>query len=322
MRKVEVLKVVVILQAICLIALTGAVLVKMWPQAFGRSTQADAAPPGEEGDGAGTAVRSDDEEVATIGGQAITRRQLTDELYKQFGDTVLRTLMLRMAMDMEASANNIKVTQEDIDRELAASAEGYESEERFFTVMEEQLGLSREQVLEDIRYKLLLEAITASTVEVADDEAAAYIEQHPEQFAPKSEYHLRWIVTETRKQADSIISKLTEGEPFDVLAQEYSMDEFTRETGGDLGFIAADDPFYDGAMLAEAGMLAIGETAGPIEMQLGYAVIELLGVKSTEGLSGQRLVESVRKQLALERAMPIAEMEEELLQRYGAMEMR
>lgn len=319
MRRGEALKVVVILQAICLIALTGAVLIKMWPQAFGRGT--DPAPAIEDGEGP-DAVQPGDEVVASVGGISITKHQLTKELYAQYGDAVLRTLMLRQAMELEASGKDIKITQEDIDRELASSAEGYESEERFLAFMEEQLGLSKEQVLEDIRYKLILESITASTVTITDEDAAAYIEEHPEQFAPKLEYHLRWIVTETRKQADGIVSKLAGGEPFEALAQEYSLDEFTRHAGGDLGYIEANDPFYDGAMLDEAGAIAIGEMAGPIEMESGYAVIQLLGTKSTEGLSGELLLEKVRKQLALEKAKPMAEMEEELLLRHGAAVMK
>lgn len=318
MRRGEVLKAVVIVQAICLIALTGAVLVKMWPGAFGRET--DAAPPVEDGEG--TEVAPGDDAIASVGGKTITRRQLTEELYKQYGDAVLRTLMLREAMEREASAEGIKVTQEEIDRELALSAEGYESEERFFAVMEEQLGLRREQVMEDIRYRLLLEAITASTVTVTDEEATRYIDDHPERFAPKAEYHLRWILTETRRQSDDIIDMLADGGSFEGLAQAYSMDEFTRDTGGDLGFIEAEDPFYDGAMLAEAGMLAIGETAGPIALEAGFAVIQLMGAKSTEGLSGDLLLATVRKQLALERAKPMAEMEQELLARHDAVVMK
>lgn len=318
MKRGEVLKAVVILQAICLIALTGAVLVKMLPNAFGRGT--DVAPPVEDGEG--PEVLPGDEAIASVGGKPITRRQLTEELYKQYGDAVLRTLMLREAMGLEAAKKGIKVTQEEIDRELALSAEGYESEERFFTVMEEQLGLRREQVMEDIRYRLLLEAITAATVTVTDEEARQYIDSHPERFAPRTEYHLRWILTETRRQSNDIVDKLTNGDSFEELAKAYSMDEFTRDTGGDLGFIEAEDPFYDGAMLAEAGLLSIGETAGPIALESGFAVIQLMGAKSTEVLTGGLLLASVRKQLALERAKPMAEMEQELLARHEAVVMK
>ncbi|MHA6481510.1 peptidylprolyl isomerase [Paenibacillus sp. strain BS8-2] len=319
MRRGEVLKAVVIVQAICLIALTGAVLIKMWPQTFGRG--ADRAPSIEDGEGP-DAIQPGDEAIASVGGRMITKRQLTDELYEQYGDAVLRTLMLREAMELEAASNNIKITQEQMDRELALSAEGYESEEQFFTVMEEQLGLTREQVLEDTRYKLLLEAITASTVLVTDQEVDAYIELHEEQFAPQAEYHLRWILTETSKQADGIIVKLADGESFEVLASSYSLDEFTREAGGDLGFIESGDPFYDSALLAEAGRLEIGEIAGPIAIQSGFAIIQLMGTKSTEGLQGKLLLDTVRKQIALEKAKPMVDIEEELMLRYNAAVMK
>ena len=64
--------------------------------------------------------------------------------------------------------------------------------------------------------------------------------------------------------------------------------------------------------------MAIAEIAGPIELEEGYAVIELAGTRSTAALTGERLHELARKELALERAKPQQELEEALLYRYDA----
>lgn len=331
MKKNEMLKTVVILQAVCMIALTGMVMVKVWPlpgirdheqktekpvlpsnEGNGGTGQSGEGKPGSAGQEIGQQV------VASVGGKSITRGQLTEELYAQYGDAVLRVMMVRQAIDLEAESEQLGVSQIELDRELAKSAEGYESEQLFFDVMKEQLGMTKKQVLDDMRYKLLLEKITVRNISVTDDEVERYIDEHPEQFAPRLQLHLYWIVTNTKEQAEDLLKMLEEGEAFSELAKAYSLDEFTAELGGDLGMVDIDDPFYDKAVLTRAQGMDIAEIAGPIELEQGFAIIELAGRKTTSGLTGHRLADEVRKQLALEKAPPIKAQEEKLLKHYQA----
>ncbi|MCR2807243.1 peptidylprolyl isomerase [Paenibacillus soyae] len=305
MKRNEVLKTVVILQAVCMIALAGFVMAKAWPLPSANGNVRDTE---EQDDGA----------VAVVGNQVISKDRLTEELIEQYGDAVLRQLMIRQAIELEAEASGLAVAQEEANDELKRSAEGYENEEQFFDVMKEQLGMSRQQVMEDIRYRLLLQKIAVKDIPVSDEEVRQYIEDHPERFGEKRQYHLLWIVTATRAQAENILSRLESGEDFSELAGTYSIDEFTSQSGGDLGLVDADDPFYDEAVLSAASGMAIAEIAGPIELEEGYAVIELAGTRSTAALTGERLLELARKELALERAKPQQELEDELLSRYDA----
>lgn len=320
MKRYEVLKAVVILQAICMIALTGMVMVKVWPLPGLRgSDQGEQTPPPVSSEPGVSGQKP----VASVGGKLITRDELTSELFEQYGDEVLRVMMLRHALDLEAKATGLRIAQDELDREIAAAAEGYGDEESFYSVMKEQLGLSKEQIQEEYRYRLLLDRITIRDITVADAEVEHYMKEHPEQFEPQLQFHLRWIVTETKEQAESVLSKLMDGESFAAMARLYSRDEFTAEDGGNLGMIDADDPFYDGEMLAAAAGMSVAEIAGPIELaEQGYAIIELAGRKSTSNMASDRLFEQARKQLALERAKPLNVVEDELLKRYDAMVMK
>lgn len=324
MKRSEVLKAVVILQAVCMIVLTGMVAVKVWPLPGLRGDEQGTGKPevpveqGSEGPVTGDGLTV----VASVGGEPITKGQLTEELHTQYGEAVLRMMMVRLAIDKEAEATGLNLTQAETERELTRSAEGYESEEEFFRVMKEQLGMSEAQVMEDIKYRLLMEKITVRDNPVTDEEIEHYIEGHPEQFGSRDQYHLQWIVTATRAQAESVLAMLEDGEDFAAMARTYSMDAYTAESGGDLGMIDADDPFYDAAILSTAAGMAVAEIAGPIELEEGYAIIELVGRRSTSGLTGELLYEEARKQLALERARPQPELEDELLARYDAVIMK
>lgn len=326
MRKYEVLKAVVILQAVCMVVLSVVVVIRVWP---GHDRQLDNQQPTNVGSGEETAEpskpgqtptnQSDGSRViAKVGKENITLADLEGELHSQYGAAVLRTLMVHKAIDLEAAASELSILAEEQSRELDKMIEGYDSEERFFEVMQEQLGMSREQVLEDLHYRLLLEKIVVRSIHVSDEEVERYITDHPEEFDEKMQLHLQWIITETMKEAKSVMGLLSDGEDFAEMAHSYSIDSFTADTGGDLGLIDKDDPFYNREMMETASRLRVAEIAGPIKVDGGYAVIRLIERQMTTNMSGGRLQDTVRKQLALERADSFTKIEDKLLEKYDA----
>jgi foldase protein PrsA len=150
--------------------------------------------------------------IAKVGAEEITLADLDKELHTQYGEAVLRTLMVHKAIDLEAEAAELSVSAEEQNRELEKMVEGYDSETRFYEVMKEQLGMTKEQVLEDLRYRLLLEKIVTRSIYVSDEEVDRYIEDHPEEFEPRMQLHLQWIKTETLKEANAVLAQLTDGE--------------------------------------------------------------------------------------------------------------
>lgn len=319
MKKIGVLKTVVVLQAVCMIVLSVVIVIKMSP--FSNLSPDRESNSGTEqtdnsgdvpGQGAANGI------AASVGGQPITKDELEQELYYQYGDAVLRTMMVHKAIDLEAKAQQLEVSADEQERELAATVEGYESEEDFYKVMKEQLGMSEADVLKDLKYRLLLEKIAVLTVQLSDKDVADYIDEHPEQFAARLQLHLEWIVTDTYKDASGVLDLLANGEDFAQMAKVYSVDSFTAEDGGDLGLIDSDDPFYDAEMLDTASRLQPGEMAGPMQVDGGYALIRLVERQKTSAMTGHRLDDTARKQLALSRAKPLQEIEDELLAKYEA----
>ncbi|NIK72163.1 peptidylprolyl isomerase [Paenibacillus sp. BK720] len=320
MKKYGVLKAVVVLQAICMIVLSVAVIVKLSPFSDDpEKHDSDSETKAQAGDTPSDSDPSRSEGIAaTVGGFPITAAELADQLKRQYGDNVLRTLMVHKAIDLEAEAQRLTLSSEEEERELAAMMDGYDSEEVFYEVMKEQLGMTKSDVEEDVKYRLLLEKIAILTVNLSEVEIENYIAAHPEQFADRLRLHLQWIVTDTKNEASDVLDKLAAGDSFEQLALEYSKDANTSGSGGDLGLIDLDDPFYDADMLEEAGRLQTGESTGPIKVPEGYAVIRVLERQKTEGLTGHVLYDTARKELALSKAKPLSEIEDDLLKKYNA----
>jgi foldase protein PrsA len=256
--------------------------------------------------------------IAVIGGKPIYRSEFLDRLLAGYGNEVLREMLLQEAVGMEAASLGITVTDQELDREIGRMSAGYESEAAFYRSMKEQLGMDRQAVREEAKYRLLLEKLATKDVQISETEIRNYYNEHRQEYGPRKQMEIAWILMESREEARQVLQMLADGADFRVLAARYSMDEMTAADGGNLGWIEEGDPFYDARLLAAANELEAGEATGPIELDEGYAVIQLIGVKKIQERPLDAVREEIRMQLALERAVPLGQLERELLAKYGA----
>jgi len=89
----------------------------------------------------------------------------------------------------------------------------------------------------------------------------------------EEQVRVRRIVLETEEEAEAVRERLKAGEDFATLAQELSIDEFTRENGGDVGWMAFDE--RDLSFSAMAFQLEVGEISQVIETARGYEILKL-----------------------------------------------
>ncbi|MBB6733349.1 peptidylprolyl isomerase [Cohnella zeiphila] len=272
-----------------------------------------------ESEGAkGTAENAGEDAVAAIAGTSITREQLVNELMAEEGAQTLREMMLRIAVEQEADAKGIKITDEEVDQELRARSENYGGESSFYDAMQTQLGMNRDELRRDAKYQLELQELAIRSVKVADADIDRYIDEHQADFGPRIEWKLAHIVLPSEKQAQALLSRLEQGEDFAKLAKAYSTDKNTSDGGGDLGWVEADDPFADQALLEAAGELDVGQATGPVRTENGYEIVELNGKNEKPGMDAQSARREARRQVALSRAAPMADLEQSLLDKYQA----
>ncbi len=86
--------------------------------------------------------------------------------------------------------------------------------------------------------------------------------------------HARHILLASEAEAMDVLLRLRSGDGFSDLAREYSQDQASRETGGDLGF------FPRAVMPAEieavAFGLAPGQISGIVKTDFGYHIVEIV----------------------------------------------
>lgn len=217
-------------------------------------------------------MQGDSEAVATVNGNPIEKDALYEQMVKTSGQDTLNVMITDEILDQEAEKANIKVTQEELDEEMAVYEESYGGKEAL-TAAVESSGLTMEDLTKEMKMYVTIEKLIGPDIEVTDEEIEAYFEENKESLAQTEQVEASHILTATKEEADEVAAKLADGGDFAELAKEYSTDTATAENGGELGSFGA------GEMAAEfeeaAFAMEVDEISEPIETEYGFHIIKV-----------------------------------------------
>ncbi|MCS7224313.1 MAG: peptidyl-prolyl cis-trans isomerase [Armatimonadetes bacterium] len=164
--------------------------------------------------------------VATVNGMVIHREELESLLWRRYGPSVTRELILLKLLEKEAAQRGITVTDEEI-RQKAKVASSLSSFPDAFAAKRE----------------LLLDKLSLSLAEVSEEEAQRYFREHHQEFEEPEKVHLKEITLSDRESALAVYEALRrlKGSNFDALARHFSVNEATRKKGGDMGMVPVRD---------------------------------------------------------------------------------
>lgn len=172
----------------------------------------------------------------------------------------------------------------------------------------ESMFLTEESV--DIELVELSLSDVTDEVEVSEDDLRDYYDEQVENLVSE-ERRVSQILIEPEGEdyaaadarAAEVLERLDAGEDFATLAAEMSDDIATRNSGGDLGFLAPGDvpgPFEDALFSME-----VGEIAGPVETEFGLHILRLDEIRAGNVPSFESLRDQLREELAEDEAYTI-----------------
>lgn len=197
--------------------------------------------------------------------------------YEALKNQIVDFLVQREQFEQEADAVGVTVTEEEVEARLdELKQQFFEGDEGRYEQELTDQGLTQEQVLEDIRFQMLTDALYEQVTEnvvVGDEEIEAYYDENIESFLSPESREVAHILVETKEEADELATRIAAGEDFAQLAEENSLDEGTAANGGQYTAVRGlSVPEFDEVAYA----LETGETSDPVETQFGWHIIRAL----------------------------------------------
>ncbi|MEH7251849.1 peptidyl-prolyl cis-trans isomerase [Neobacillus niacini] len=239
----------------------------------------------------GTAVN--EEAVATVGKSTITRQEWLNELESRYGKDVLKDMIDQKVVKEMAAKYKINVSDEDVEREYRILQTTYSSPG-------ENKKTTEAKWKEHIRNSLLQEEILTRDVKVSEKEMKAYYEANKELFDIPPAYHLSHIIVKSSEEAEKAIKELAQGSSFSTLAMEKSIEEFSANEGGDIGFVLEGEERFPIEYLQVAKQLKEGAWSEPIKVDQGYAIVKLEKEVKGQKYSYEDVKQQIRREIALE----------------------
>ena len=198
--------------------------------------------------------------------------------FAQLRNALVRSLVEQAQFEIAAEELDVTVTDEELDKRLdELKQQFFNGDEQKYQDELEKQGLTEEQVLKDLRTRMLSEKIfekVTSEVEVTDADIQAYYDENKSQFAQPASREVRHILVKTKAKADDIHQQLENGADFAQLAKQFSTDPASKNEGGK--FTA-----QKGATVAPFDKVAFelktGELSEPVKTQFGWHIIEAVG---------------------------------------------
>ena len=221
------------------------------------------------------------EPVARVGDEVIPARDLARQLalvHQQglatnqlayYAPTILDRMVSDELVTQEASRRGLEATPEEIDQALRESLDLAFKEGEEARLQELYEARLQELTMTDREYRGFLE--TGVLYRKLTDALGSDIPEEMEQVNPLV------ILAADEATARAILARLEAGEDFSELARNESLDQETKEKGGDLGWLPRG---LRPELEEEAFSLELGKVSQPVSTPQGYYLIKVVGRES------------------------------------------
>lgn len=162
-----------------------------------------------------------------------------------------------------------------------------------------EVGINEQDVLDEITSQLatsrLVEEVVQDVPDVTDEDVRVAFDEHRDRMVTPEARRLLNIVVETKRDAQRVLEALRGGADFGEVAATWSRDGSTRDSGGDLGLVTANQLEADYADAAFSTLR--GSVFGPVETQYGWNVGKVADVRPSTALTFAAVKETLAAEL-------------------------
>lgn len=218
----------------------------------------------------------------------------------EFNRAVAKAMAVSAVMDRAARERGIVIATKAATDQLGKLVkEGKWQERKSFIEALGARGLSELQVVEEIKRQQsaarLFGRVTSSVKPATETDAQRYYEHNRAQMKSPEQREISNVVVETREQAEHVAGLAKNGADIGSLAKRFSIDASTKDQGGSLGVVSAEelDPTYAKAAFAASE----GSVFGPVQTPQGWSVGKAEHVKKPVPLPFSAVQDAIKTKL-------------------------
>jgi foldase protein PrsA len=235
-----------------------------------------------------------DETVAKINGEAISKDDLYSEMVDQYGAATIDKIIGDKIVAAEAKKQKINITNSILNKEVEKLKASYGGEEAFKQALESN-NTTLAFLKQDLKNYLTIKQLLEPQIEITEEEMKTYFDENKDSFAEAEQIKASHILVPDEKTANEVKQKLNDGGDFAELAKDYSTDDSTKDSGGDLGY------FAKGTMVSEfedvAFGLAVDQVSKPVKTEFGYHIIKVEAKKKAKEANYNDSKEEIKETL-------------------------
>ncbi|MFH0979138.1 MAG: peptidylprolyl isomerase [Candidatus Woesearchaeota archaeon] len=224
---------------------------------------------------------SDSSVLATVNGDKVYAKEiddLYDRLPAQYQQTMTKQDLLnqtiaRNLLLQQAKAQNIVVDDKEvykvIDTLLLQNKMTREQLQAQLDMQNLTLNDMVEEYRKQLQVNILLNRTVYNNIQLSEDEISTFYSNNKQLFDQAQASH---ILVNSSALANSLLDQIKNGADFALLAKTYSLDTYSAQNGGDLGFFVRTQmvpEFADPVFNAKVGDLFVVQT------QFGYHVVKV-----------------------------------------------
>jgi len=210
--------------------------------------------------------------VATVNGEPIAYDALVTQLIETQGYAALQDLITETIVLQQVRAQNITVTDAEIDKSLGDFKAQVGGEDGYQNFMRTQ-HRTEASIRHGLKIKLILTKLLADQLKVTDEQLHQVYTANTSQFFRPARAQMSHILLGDAASAQQVVAKLKAGEDFATLAKQVSQDKRTADIGGQLGITEIDRLVPSVAEWVRTA--AVGSASEVFRTALGYQVFRL-----------------------------------------------
>ncbi|EPD49365.1 hypothetical protein HMPREF1210_03475 [Paenisporosarcina sp. HGH0030] len=235
------------------------------------------------------------EEVASVGGEKITREDWMVAMEEQYGKETLLELVNGKVMEAAAEKYEIEVTDKEVDLEIALIRSAQDS------TNSQIHSLNDDMQRKQMRAQLILDKVLTKDVVIEDEQIQTFYDENQSLYNIPTTYRTSLIVLQSESDAQETLKELENGSSFDVLARERSVDVSSASLGGDIGFISEGQENVDYSVVTAASKLEIEQYSDPVPLSDGrYGIVYVQDIAKGRAFSYDDVKNQIKRELALE----------------------